>query len=75
MLKAKYKVHSAVQEDIAVRVMINDKSTVVKVPGLIVEMTNEFESHTYRFVPEDMLAALAMYVPGADMTVEINAAE
>lgn len=75
MLKAKYKVHSAVQEDIAVRAKINDKYTVVKVPGLVVEMISEFESHTFRFVPEDMLAALAMYVPGAEMTLEINAAE
>lgn len=75
MLKSTYTVHSAVAEDIPMVVKINGVPTAVKVPGLTIELVNDSEGHTYHFVPEDMEAALAMYVPGATMIVEINAAE
>lgn len=69
-----YTVYSVVQEDVPMVVDINGNPTTVRVPGLTVELVSAEQGHTYRMVPPDMEAALALFTQGATINVNFSAA-
>jgi len=77
MIKLKYFVHTASQEDFTAKATVAGVERDVKVPGLAVEMVSEdgSMSHTFRFVPDDMEKAVAAFEPESAFIVSIAPAK
>lgn len=70
----KYKVANATAQNFPAKASVGGREMAVEVPGIVVEAVSDDESmgHTFRFVPEDLEAALAAFAPGADLTVSLS---
>jgi hypothetical protein len=62
-MEANFIVHSVTEEDVPMMAKIGGVDTMVRVPGLTVELQadNGSSCHTHRFVPADMEAAKALF--------------
>lgn len=77
-MKLKYTVHSAVTASVPVKAKIGEREIVARVDGLIVELVNASEGHTYRLAPETpeaFAAAAALFKPGAAIVVSFEPGE
>lgn len=77
MIELNYVVTSSQSDVFAVQAIVGGVERTVTVPGVVLEMQSEDASmgHTYRFVPEDVAAALAAFPVGTSVLVSLTPVE
>lgn len=63
-----YTIANVSEEAVAVKVMLGTREVEALVPGLTVEAVSGSMGHTFRFTPEDMDAARALFAVGKKVT-------
>ena len=65
-----YTITSCTEDEVAVKAIVAGKTVDAKMAGLVVEATSSCGGmgHTFRFTPDDMDAAKAMFAIGAVVT-------
>ena len=73
-MEIKYIVHSCSETDVAVKATVAGREVMATIPGLVVELTSDDESmgHTYRFTPDDLDEAKALFTIGAQITITFS---
>lgn len=66
-MEISYTVHSCVREGFPAMAKIGDREVEVIVPGLVVELVSDIGNmgHTFRYLPENIEKAEAMFAIGA----------